>query len=397
MSEEIKVSVNSWGPDRSLTLSWVDPITGKRKTRSAKTKDWHQAERLAYDLEKELEAGVVSPAKITWAEAVTRYDDEHLKTQVPKSRKTYLGSLRQLKRVLGVELLSKLNSSAISTFQSRLKGEGMKDSTLAHHLRLVKAACNWWKSLGMMREVPAFRMPFKGEAKSRPITTEEYERVLAAIPKHRPKDTEQWERFISGLWLSGLRRSEAVSLSWDADRSFCVNLRDEVFIIRSDGQKSGRAETTPMAPDFVDFLRAIPDDERTGRVFPMIDFRTNQPLTPDHIGHVIEELGRKAGVKVGTKALTTGGKEMSNEVAVFAGCHSYRRGFGSRWARKVTTSVLKVMMRHANIQTTMAYYVHLDATDISKELRQQFGRQDDSLQQICNTTPADSAIFTGNS
>ena len=57
MSEEIKVSVVSWGAGRSLMLSWSDPITGKRKTRSAKTKDWRTAERLAGELEAELRAG----------------------------------------------------------------------------------------------------------------------------------------------------------------------------------------------------------------------------------------------------------------------------------------------------------------------------------------------------
>ena len=37
MSDEIKVSVNSWGDNRSLALSWTDPIyPGKRKTKSAK-------------------------------------------------------------------------------------------------------------------------------------------------------------------------------------------------------------------------------------------------------------------------------------------------------------------------------------------------------------------------
>src|SRR5208282_4244679 len=128
MSDDIKVSVNSWGGGRSLVLSWTDPISGKRSTRSAKTKDWRTAERLAGEKEKELEAGMVSPGKITWDEAVTRYDEEYLKTEIPKSRETYLASLRHVKRVLDLQYLAKLTTSTMSTFNAKLKAEGMKDS-----------------------------------------------------------------------------------------------------------------------------------------------------------------------------------------------------------------------------------------------------------------------------
>lgn len=97
--------------------------------------------------------------------------------------------------------------------------------------------------------------------------------MLVTVPKARPHDADQWERYITGLWLSGLRRSEALTLSWDQDEAFCVNLADVVFTIRSDGQKSGKAETCPMAFDFADWLRTIPEAESSGRVFHLIDRR----------------------------------------------------------------------------------------------------------------------------
>ena len=233
MSEETKVSVNSWGAGRSLVLNWADPITGKRKTRSAKTKDWRTAERLAGELEAELEAGMVTPGKITWDDAVKRYDDEYLTTKIPKSRSTVLTSFRHVKRILDIQHLAKLTTSAMSTLQAKLKAEGMKDSTMAHHLRNLKAAARWWAKLGMLRTAPLFDMPARGEAKSRPITTEEYERILMTIPKARPKDASQWTEYATGLWLSGLRRSEAMPSTWDQDGVFCVNMVDEVFVIRA--------------------------------------------------------------------------------------------------------------------------------------------------------------------
>ena len=190
MSEEIKVTVTSYGSGRALTLVWVDPITGKRKTRSAKTKDWSKAERLAGELEAELASGVVSPSRMTWAEFQQRYDAEKLATLAPSTRETALAGLRHVKRVLNIEYLGKLSPSAMSKFAAECRKEGMKDTTLAHHLRHIKAALRWAAKLGLMSKAPAIEMPKRAkgqsQARSRAITTEEYERVILAIPKARP-------------------------------------------------------------------------------------------------------------------------------------------------------------------------------------------------------------------
>jgi integrase len=395
MSEGTKVSVNSWGAGRSLTLSWTDPISGKRKTQSARTKNWREAERLAGELEKELEAGTVSPSRITWNEFVARYTDEKLATLAPKTRETALASLRHVKRVLSIEFLAKLTADAMSRFQAECRKQGMKDTTLAHHLRHVKAATRWAVKLGLMSKAPAVEMPKRSkgsQARSRAITTEEYERVMLAIPKARPQDAAQWDRYVTGLWLSGLRRSEALALTWDADGVFCVHLgeRRPVFIIRSEGQKSGKAETCPMAPDFGAWLLTVPELERNGKVFRLVDTRTNQPLAENRVGRIVESIGRKAGVKVGTR--TKRDKDgTTTTVPVFAGCHSYRRGFGSKWARRVSSAVLKRLMRHASISTTESYYTHLDASDVADELWEKFGTPapvaDDGLQHSSNTPP----------
>ena len=41
----------------------------------------------------------------------------------------------------------------------------------------------------------------------------------------------------------------------------------------------------------------------------------------------------------------------------FCRLHDLRRAFGSRWADKVPAPVLMRLMRHADISTTMTYYV----------------------------------------
>jgi len=45
----------------------------------------------------------------------------------------------------------------------------------------------------------------------------------------------------------------------------------------------------------------------------------------------------------------------------FASAHDFRRAFGSRWATRVMPAVLQQLMRHESIDTTLRYYVGLDA------------------------------------
>ncbi len=400
MSDSTRVSVCSWGPGRCLTLTWTDPISGKRKTRSAKTLDWRIAERLGGELEKELESGCTSPSRITFDEFLARYSEEKLDTLAQASKQSSLSSLRHLKRVLGVQYLGKLTPAGISQFATKLRQAGMRDTTIAHHLRHVKAALRWAGRQGLLVKVPAIEMPkrAKGQtlARSRAITTEEYERMAAAIPRVRPKDSGQWARFIEGLWLSGLRRSEALALTWDQDGAFCVCLAEKrpVFIIRAEGQKSGKAETCPIAPDFGAWLLAVPPEERQGPVFRLPSLQAGLPITPNRVGKIVERISKKAGVKVGTRTKRDRKTGKTTEVPMFAGCHSLRRGFGSKWARKVPTAILKRMMRHSSIATTEGYYVHLNAADVSDELWEKYGPGDGNdsgqLQQSSNTPPAKS-------
>jgi integrase len=107
----------------------------------------------------------------------------------------------------------------------------------------------------------------------------------------------------------------------------------------------------PLTPDFAELLQATPKAERGGRVFPQIAQTTGKPMVAQEVGRMVSAIGKKAGVVV-NKA---DGK--------FASAHDMRRAFGTRWARRVMPAVLKRLMRHSTVQTTMGYYVDLDAAD----------------------------------
>jgi integrase len=114
-------------------------------------------------------------------------------------------------------------------------------------------------------------------------------------------------------------------------------------------QKAKRAELVPMAPEFAELLAATPEDERVGRVFP-ISQSANQ------VGVLVSAIGRKAGVIV------------DEDTGKPASCHDYRRAFGTRWSKRVMPAVLRRLMRHKDVSTTLKYYIDQDVEDIATDL-----------------------------
>jgi integrase len=379
MSEEISVRVHNYGAGRALALYYRDPVTGKRKVVSAKTTDPKEAERKAAVLEAELRSGrYAAPSKTTWQHFRERFASEKL-ASVPKgTRVAYTESLDHLARIIGPDKLAKITAAVLSRFAAELRkprtiGEGdkkrarpgLKLTSVARHLRHIKAALRWAERQGIMVKAPAVEMPKlpKGESRMKGgvVVAEQVERMLAAVPKVRPHDAPAWRRLIEAAWLSSLRLQELLALSWEPDAPFSVDLSARVFRIESDAQKSRRTEAVPMFPDFAAWLAETPEAERVGPVLRLPSLRNGKPLAAHRVGRIVAKIGRKAGVVTDKAA------------GRFATCHDLRRGCLSRWARKVSPAVLQRMARHAHYSTTAAYYVHLDAADVAAELWAQFG------------------------
>jgi len=331
---------------------------------------------------------------LTWKDFRERYEEEKLATLADKTFLSATSALNHIERVLNPDRLSKLTAATMSQFQAKLRAEGMKDTTIACHLRAIKSALSWAASVGLIPKVPRIERPkrTKGERfmRGRPVTTEEYERMLQAVPKARPNDPEPWKRLLTGLWLSGLRLGEAVSLSWDQDAAFCVQLagRRPVFRIYSEAQKSNRDQLLPMTPDFACWLLETPEADRVGPVFRLPGLVDGIPVQAARAGEIIRRIGAKAGVVVDREARWVNEKVIDSktgkptgerrrvlkEVPKYASAHDLRRAFANRWAPRVKPVVLQKLMRHADIQTTLKHYVDLDVDDMAEELWTSWGQ-----------------------
>ena len=390
MPEEIKVYVIQRPGRVYLQMRYIDPISGKQVARSTKTDDEEKATRAAAVWEDELNTGrYAAPSRITWAEFRQRYEGEKLAGLAEGTRGTVKVTFDYIEEIVNPDRLAKLTAEVISGFQSKLRKKGIKETTVALHMRNVKAALRWAANMGMMHKAPKIDMPKipKGQTlmKGRPITGEEFDRMVKAAAEVRPHDTAVWVRLLNGLWLSGLRIDEACILSWDEEAPFSVDLsgRRPVFRIFARAQKARRDELLPMTPDFAQWLlEGTPEAERVGKVFKIATVRGKKPFDSRRVGRVISDIGKKAVVVV-NKA---DGK--------FASAHDLRRAFGTRWSKRVMPAVLQRLMRHGDIGTTMKYYVSANAADVADDLWAQFGpeKADSSQGDISGDTRANQPI-----
>jgi integrase len=382
MSDEIQVTVLRYPDRKNLVLAYVDPVSGKRKTKSAGTGNEQAAWKAAAKWEAELANGAgVAPSKLTWADFRRIVREEKLSEHPPATVASYESSLNRLERVLNPDKLAGVTTAAINRYVTHSRENGMKATNLASVLRSVGACFRWAERRGYMRKAPKIDLPrlpkgFKG--KHRPPVAEEYERMLAAVPKVRPDDATAWERLLTGLWLSGLRRGEILALSWEREAPFAVDLRGKrpVFRIAAEAQKSRRAEVCPMAPDFAQWLLAtFPEGERRGRVFRLPAAQTGRQISEGLVGKIVGEIARKAGVLVDEveKTAKINGQLVTRKIPAYASAHDFRRAFCTRWAKRVTPAVLAKLARHASVAVTMQYYVGLDAQDVADDLWERFG------------------------
>ncbi len=375
MEESLKVYVVEFGDRRHYQMQYVDPVTGKKKTRSTcivrtgRKKDRTEAERVAAKWEAELREGrYCAPSKITWAEFRERYEMEALAGLADGTFHKVGAVFSVLERVLNPLRLADVTAARLSHYQAELRRQGRSEDTIASHLAHIKAALSWAVKVGMLAKAPKIEKPRRAKGsdgmKGRPITTEEFERMLAKVDSVvGDKVAISWVHLLEGLWWSGLRLGEALDLWWDRDDRLRVLLAGEesMFRIRAEHEKGHRNRILPMAPDFAEFLERTPFEKREGRVFTPSPRRPGQAdLSLEWVSRTISRIGERAGVVVETNAKT--GKKK------YASAHDLRRSFGQRWASHLMPSDLMVLMRHRSISVTMNYYVGVNAQGTAKKL-----------------------------
>lgn len=397
MSDGIVVTVVDRGRTY-LYLRYIDPVDGKTREKSSGLSDWKAAQKAAWKWQEELNSGGgVHVGVIKWEAFRLEFTTQYLSNWSDRYAQNVEGSLNVIQDLMSPDTLTRINDAWVSRFHLLAKKRGVASSTVKKYFQHLQTALNWAKDRGYIKTVPVVSKRVKATTKGaklmkgRPITGEEFDRMLEAVRpallaevaektvqksfgavKRSPRavnevvvvEAEASLRYLlRGLWLSGLRLGEALSLTWDqwADgiRVRVDGKRDVCLMIDGENQKNRKTQVYPLVDEFGEFLLETPEDERTGFVFNPMGINGRVSRRVDTVSNWLVEIGKQAGIKVDEK----GGDEK------FASAHDLRRAFGTRWAKIVPPGLLQQLMRHSSIETTMSYYVSITARDTMDEIR----------------------------
>ena len=342
-------------------MRYSDPDTGRLKQKSSKALKKRDALKAAAQWELKLNEGRADLSlNPTWQAFRAAYAAHHLSSLKRESDKLTSGVLDSYERELKPGRLTSITALTLATYQTKLRGRGLEPVTIAGHLRMIAAALRWAKSMKLMAEVPVIPKTQRARSskvmRGRPISDAEFKRMRSAVPQViGAKLAPAWQSFLDGLYLSGLRMEESLQLYWDHPEKLSIDMtgRHPMMRIRGNIEKGGKDRLLPIAPEFAEWLAKFPKSKRTGPVFTFPARRPNKMngVRSDWVSKIVAKFGKAAGVVVDERK---GRKK-------YASAHDLRRAFGARWARRVMPTVLKELMRHEDITTTLRYYVGEDA------------------------------------
>lgn len=349
-------------------VEWTVPGKKCRVRRSTRKRVKRDADRTAQKIIDEWFARRGRVGDEAWGTFREAHEEEAQLAVKRHTRNTFGIVFNAIEEHIAPVVMSDLTPRAISKLQARWRAKKIEETSIRTYLTHLQWALKWAKSQGMIGEIPAIEFPQASDkAKGRAISEEEFDRVIAAVPKviTNPDAVPSWERLLRGLWCSSLRLNELLMLSWDDPTGIRVDLDGDfpAMIIPCGDDKAGENRIIPIPKDCAAVFAQTQKDVRRGKVFVLVNQRKRPdggvPANMQYISAKICRIGQAAGVIVG--------KYAAKGKLKYASAHDLRRSAGRRWARQVRNILdLQSLMRHKDIRTTRKYYVHEDAADLAK-------------------------------
>ena len=185
--------------------------------------------------------------------------------------------------VMTLDMLEFLQDRLLAGEESRL--DRRSPSTVNSQMGAVMAFVRFCFVRGWIPSVPPIeKLDIEEPMKGRPITPEEFERMLAAVPGVvGTESAPSWEFALNILWQSAFRVSDLMDFSWDDDRHihpvWPKSRKAHPTIVIPSTQKNGRNQEVPMLPGLQELLESVPQQERSGWIAdPQCINRSAQPV-----------------------------------------------------------------------------------------------------------------------
>lgn len=311
----------------SLRLQWLDPNTHKRKSKSIRETDEDEVEKARADLEYELNHGLHQDAgRTTWEAFRKLYLEERLAGRRKGTRAKVESVLDCFEETMNPQTLGKINERTVSRYAALLRQKEYKAPTIHGHLAHLRSSLKWAERQGLLARVPHFEMPkLPRKSTVRKITLEEFERLLVVAPN------DDWRFFMLVAWYTGMRRNEMIELRWDEGDWPWVNLSARRINLPAEYTKADADQWIPISEALAPELESR--KKTSGKLFTLCKW-------PENTSNKFVRLAKKAGLRISL--------------------HDLRRSFGSRYATLVPAQVLKELMRHSCISTTLKFYTNLE-------------------------------------
>lgn len=287
----------------------------------------------------------------TWRDFRLQFSRVYLSDAKPKTFRAYVTALNSIERILQPVHLTDITTASLLAYAANAD---ISRSSVVSYLSHLQVALNWAKKVELIESVPEIEFPkVKEVSKGRPISVAEFSKMIEVAKEVRMKegDAEKWIRLMEGIWFTGLRISEAVTIEWESQTAgISLDKFHDGYVIIYREHKRGKPVTLPVMPDCVEWIDKEFTGERNGRVFGL-------DVRPDWAVKIITRIGEKADILVSATSRRGGGPK-------FASAHDLRRSFAARWAEVLPESILAAIMRHRSPETTRKHYAIIDAKRI---------------------------------
>lgn len=245
-------------------------------------------------------------------------------------------------------------------------GKALSASSVNKHKRVLISAMN--VAVQQLGYLPV--NPFLGRLKQdkiadqpiRYVTPNEFDHILAACAVM--PDPLWWEAFLTVCYTAATRLNEAVHLRW-SDVDFEANTIRIIAKPELDGLAAWRPKDHNS--------RTIPVPECTitllGRLHAVAEPGTEFVFIPPARIEWIHAKRKRGDWTEGQDVLNNVNKNFQrrarNAGVTDVTLHDLRRSAITHWARKLATPVVKELAGHADISTTLRYYVSIRAADMA--------------------------------
>ncbi len=372
---------NQWaraGRKRKWCVRWYAP-DGSRPRQTFDTREYADTFARARVAEFEARGGLarVQPKRRLCGAFV----DEVLELRTgPKGQRLSIGALREYRTILnrfadfiGRDVpLDRIGMSDATRYLSHIqehpskRKKALSVSSVNKHKRVLKSAFNIAVlQLAYLRVNPfaQLKQDKVGDQDIRYVTPEEYMAIVEAC-RSMP-EAHWWECFLAVCYTAGARLNEATHLTWsDIDfeaNTVRITAKPEMSGVAAWRPKDRDSRTIPVPDHTIDLLTQLHAHAPDGSEFVF--------LAPERTAWIRSK--REAGTwKEGQAVLnnvTKNFKRRACKAGVARVCvHDLRRSAISHWARKLAVPIVKELAGHADIATTMRYYVSIRASDMAE-------------------------------